>query len=191
MSIENEPINVVQAVTRTSQIIVGSLAMGVIWFMAIVLFLLSTPDGPPGEGPAAARAPIITYMAAAVGAAALVASYFVPNLIVDSGLRGILKSGPSAPTRADESGAKQVKSGIAAHQLLPLYQTQLIVGAALVEGGAFFATIAYMLEHQYLALGAAGVLLAALLARFPTLDRVNGWLEDKLGRLRELHGEDF
>ena len=36
---------------------------------------------------------------------------------------------------------------------MPLFQTQLIIGAALAEGGAFFGTIAYMIEHQYLALG--------------------------------------
>ena len=52
MSIENDPDGV-QAATRTSQIIVGALIMGVIWFLVIVLVFLDAPARPPGEGPAA------------------------------------------------------------------------------------------------------------------------------------------
>jgi hypothetical protein len=55
----------------------------------------------------------------------------------------------------------------------------------LLEGAAFFATIAYMLERNPLALATAIVLLGTLAARFPTSDRVNAWLDRQLGLLQE------
>lgn len=184
MSIESGT-DAVQATTRTSQIIVGALIQGVVLFMAIVLLLLDQPSRPPGEGRAAA-APVITYLAVALGASLLVASFVVPKLVVDSGLRGFVKTGASAANITGDDGSKQVKPAVAAQELLPLFQTQLIIAAALAEGGAFFATIAYMLEHHYLALAVAGALLAALVSRFPTVDRVNVWLEENLSRLNEM-----
>ena len=69
--------------------------------------------------------------------------------------------------------------------LAQLYQTQLIVGAALLEGAAFFAGIAFMLERDPIAAGMALVLLAVLAARFPTRDRIEAWLEQQLGLLQE------
>jgi hypothetical protein len=55
----------------------------------------------------------------------------------------------------------------------------------MLEGAAFFATIAYMLERNPIALATAIVLLGALVARFPTSDRVNAWLDRQLGLLQE------
>ena len=181
MSIESATDDV-QATTRTSQIIVGSLIQGVVLFMAIVLIFLK----PDGEQPAAPETPVITYLAVALGASVLVASFVVPKLVVDAGLRGYVKAGASPASTTGDAGPKQVKPAVASYELLPLFQTQLIIGAALAEGGAFFATIAYMLEHQYLVLGVAGALLAVLVSRFPTVDRVNVWLDEKLNRLNEM-----
>jgi hypothetical protein len=115
----------------------------------------------------------------------------VPKLVVDQGLRGLVKTGGSTAATTGDPGAKQVKPVVAAYELLPLFQTQLIIGAALVEGGAFFATVAYTIEHQYLALGVAGALLAVLISKFPTVDRVNVWLDENLSRLNEMRGEAF
>ena len=58
-------------------------------------------------------------------------------------------------------------------------------GSVLLEGGAFFAVIASMLERNPIALVTAIVLLAHLVARFPTADRVNDWLDRQLGLLQE------
>lgn len=179
MSIANDP-DPVQGATRISQIIVGALIQGVVLFMAIVLLFIDAPTGP---GPARSATPILTYLAAAFGATVLAASYLVPRLMVDGALRRFVKSGAATTAKR---GPRQVDPAVAAKELLPLFQTQLIVASALCEGGAFFATIAYMLEHQYLSLGVAGVLLAALISRFPTLDRVNAWLEEKLVHLQEI-----
>lgn len=174
--------------TRVMQIIVGSLTMGVIWFIAIVLFLgLGGNEEPPKAGrPEILGLPVLTLLSAVMGAAALVASFLVPRLVVDAGLHGAAKAGSSSAATTGDAGSKQLKPAVAAYELLPLFQTQLIIGAALAEGGAFFATIAYMLEHHRLALGTAGALLAVLVSRFPTVDRVNAWLDESLSRLNEM-----
>lgn len=145
--------------TRTCQIIIGALVMGVVSFLVIVvLFIrLEKPLDPP----------IITYVALAMGASVLAMSFFVPGAVITQMRRQIAKG--AAPPSGKSPEEKTV--------LLPIYQTQLIIGAALLEGGAFFATIAYMLERKPIALAAAGVLLGVLLTRFPTIDRLRGWID--------------
>lgn len=185
-SFPNDP-DVIPKSTRVMQIIVGVLIQGVVMFLAIVLFI-GEAENPQGGKPEILGIPTITFVATVMGASCLVASVVAPRLMVDGPLRRLAKSGASTTTKP---GPKQVDPAIEAVRLLPLFQTQLIVGAALLEGGAFFAGIAYMLEHQYLALGVAGVLLAALIARFPTVDRVNGWLDEKLAHLEQIRRNEI
>jgi hypothetical protein len=54
----------------------------------------------------------------------------------------------------------------------------------MLEFGAFFAGIMFMLERNPMALMTAIVLLFVLAARFPMLDRVNAWLDRQLGMLQ-------
>ena len=170
---------------RICQVIVGALVMGVVTFLVMVVLIIPRFDGgapvqpqPAGAadiGPATAL-PIITYMALAMGAAVLGLSFVIPQVAVSQARRQIAKGTAPKPGKTAEEDATS---------LLPIYQTQLIIGAALLEGGAFFATIAYMLERKPLALAAAGVLLAVLLTRFPTVDRVRGWLDRQMDVLQE------
>ncbi|MDR3622493.1 MAG: hypothetical protein P4L85_24290 [Paludisphaera borealis] len=186
MSIVDDPESV-QKVTRTSQIIVGAMTMGVIVFLALVFFIGEIAK-PPGGDQELLGVPIMTLMGTVMGAVCLAASFFVPKLVVDGGLRGLAKSGASPTTKP---GSKQVDPAAEAAQLMPLFQTQLIIGSALAEGPAFFASLAFMMEHHYLALGVAGVMLAALIARFPTADSVNGWLDENLGRLEQKRRDEI
>jgi hypothetical protein len=71
------------------------------------------------------------------------------------------------------SAALQADAG----KLALVYQVQLIVGAALNEGVAFFAGIAYLIEKHPIALGLAVLLLAGLVVRFPTSRRVALWID--------------
>ena len=79
---------------------------------------------------------------------------------------------PPAPVPPDDAG-----------KLLAVYQTALIIGAALLEGATFFLAIAYFLEGQILSLIVAGVLMGLLVARFPTRSRVAGWIDRELERI--------
>ena len=96
----------------------------------------------------------------------------------------IARETPPATTPRKPSEPAQVYPAGDTGRLLPLYTTQLILGAAINEGMAFFAAIAYMLERHPIALGTAIVLLGGLIARFPTADRVNAWLDQQLEQLR-------
>ena len=180
------PSDTLAPFTRTCQIIVAALVMGVVSFLVIVLLFVprsimlapvpaaAGPAGAPMPAPLPAGLPIITYIALAMGISVLVLSFVVPNLIVSRARSQMAKG------TAPKIGKAQEEDGAA---FLPTYQTQLIVGAALLEGGAFFAAIAYMLERSPLALLAAGVLLGLLVTRVPTIERVRGWIEKQLDLL--------
>jgi hypothetical protein len=58
-----------------------------------------------------------------------------------------------------------------------VYQTSLIIGAALNEGPAFFALIAYMVEGLPAILGVAAFLILGVAARFPTRARLEQWID--------------
>jgi len=92
----------------------------------------------------------------------------------------------TASAREEPPAGKPLDPASTTGKLVQLFQSQLIIGAALLEGAAFFAGIAYMLERSPLALATAIVLLIALAARFPTSGRVHAWFD----RQRELIEED-
>jgi len=70
-------------------------------------------------------------------------------------------------------------------QLLIVYQTATIIGAALCEGPAFFALISAMIDESPLRLAVAGVCLLMVLARFPTVSRVENWLDMQIRAMKE------
>ncbi|WP_337175984.1 hypothetical protein [Paludisphaera sp.] len=174
------------------QIIVGALTAGVVVFGVLVLTIL---DG--GNRPAAANQPtilglpLLTALALGFGVITLVASFVVPRLMVEGGLRAIAGGSTTDETKLTETGERQVYPANDVGRLLPLYQTQLIVASALNEGGAFFGLLAYLIEGNPAALATAGVLVAVLLSRFPVADRVRGWLDAHLERLAELRRDEF
>jgi hypothetical protein len=180
--------DLLQPFTRTCQIIHGAMVMGVVTFLILVLFVVPDLTGPP-RGPAGVAAgpttPLLTYIAAGLGALGLAMSFVVPGLFVNS-VRRLAARGawPADATGQTHAPGKNPQAD-APRRLLPLYQTQHITGAAILEGTTFFATIAYMMERNPIALGTAIVLLGTLIARFPTADRINAWLERQLEQLRD------
>jgi len=181
----------IQGVTQTSQIIVGSLAAGVIVFWAVVTLVIDPDPAPAGGAGLLFGMPMLTAFSALFGVAVLAASILVPRLIVDGAVAQLAKGGPHDRDAGEGAGTKQLRPEAGAAELLPVYQTQLIIASALNEGGAFFAAIAYMLERHAAAILVAGVLLALLLSRFPTVDRVRGWIEAQLERVAARRRDDF
>jgi len=182
----------VRGAARMAQIIVGSLAMGLLVFLAIVLFVIE-PTGPPA-GPERANPlglPLLTLVATVFGTVGLVLSFLAPGLMISNGLKQIAERPPGDPAPTDPWNEGPTLPANDVGALLPLYQTQLIIASALTEGAAFFALIAYMIERHPLALGLAALLIAVLLSRFPTLDRVHGWLDDQSARLARIRRGDF
>jgi hypothetical protein len=193
----------IEPITRTCQIIVGALIMGVLTFLAVVLLLnvyaaLPAPaqggqgaGGAALPGPGGGSLPLITALAVVLGIGGLVMSFVVPGVFVTNARRQIAKGTPPATTTRQPSQPAQVYPAGDTGKLLQIYPTQLIIGAALNEGMAFFASIAYMLEGNPIALGTAVVLLGGLVARFPTVDRVNAWLDQQLSKLQIERQGDF
>lgn len=132
------------------KIIAGALIAGVLAFAAVAVVLrLGKP--PAADG-------LVSLIAAGVAAAALVIRQ------VALGFFG---------GRTGESQA------VGAAGPLMLYQTRLIVGLAVLEGAALFNLIAYLIEGRWWSLAVAAVLVAFMLAAFPTRARLRRWVEDR------------
>jgi len=161
----------IAGVVRTSQIIVAAFVMGVVTFAVVVVFLIS--GGP------AAKGSLLTLLAIVFAGAALVLGFVIPQLITAANRRkiaaGTWASSPNQGPVPDSDTGK----------LTLTYPAKMMVGAALFEGGCFFALMAYMIERQPLSLVAAAVLLLCLLAQFPTLTRVEAWIEEQLRRVED------
>jgi hypothetical protein len=168
---------------RQARIIICALVAGVAVFLVIATVVDVRPGAAAGAGggggpappqPAADVGRVITWMAVGIAALALPLSFVVPVVITNQGRRAIA-TGKPAPAPNPDFGADTDQSDTG--RLAGLYMNQLIIGAAQAEGAAFFTAIAYMLGKDPIALGAAIVLVAAILVRFPTDERVARWID--------------
>jgi hypothetical protein len=165
--------------TRTMQIIVGALAAGVISFFVVVLLIDSRGGAPPPE------MPVLTYMALATAPAAILVATFFPGVVLRSQRQAIL----DGKSNFAAAGARGNTTTPAEGRLMPLlggYQTALIIRSAILEGAAFFALVAYMVEGKWWSLAAAGVLLLFLLTGMPTLSRVADAVEHERRAIEEM-----
>jgi hypothetical protein len=202
MSDMNDP-DVLEPITRNCQIIVSALIMGVTVFLLITLFLVPTAinpgPAPVAGGPGAPNmpqlagpgVPLITYIAVGMGVAGLVLSLIIPSVIVASARRKIAKGVWTPLVKQDPTNLAQILPAGDTGKLAFVYQNQLIIGSALCEGMAFFATIAYLLERNPLALGMALILIAGLAVRIPTRNRVNAWIDQQQSMLQTERQADF
>ncbi|HVT28085.1 MAG TPA: hypothetical protein VHE81_08720 [Lacipirellulaceae bacterium] len=166
-------------VAHTLQIIVGTMAVGVLMFVGVV-FILASQNAPIGG----AFDSIITYVAIGMAIAVTIAWMIVPGTIVgrmrqsvierDVANWGLVRNIPNLEELGDVA------------PLAAIYQTRTIVGAALFEGAAFLATVAYMIEHQRIALFIAAVLLLLILSQIPTVSRLGDWIESELVSIQQM-----
>ncbi len=150
--------------TRTSQFIIGSLTMGLVIFMGLVILVPLEGVGAPPEKAAAPQTPIFTYMALAFGVTGLLVSIVIPKVVATAERRKIAQGSWSPPGQDNygQAGPSQEIPGGGGDdtaKLVAVYQTQLIIGAALNEGAGLLAIIAYMLEHNPVDLGLAILLI--------------------------------
>jgi hypothetical protein len=166
MSNETEP-DPIAAIVRTGQIIVGAMASGVLIFL-VVVFLLVGRGGPQANPRPQGLNSLITFIALGYSVIALALWRLVPPVFTTASIRAMARRrGPLHPP----------KPAVDTAELARLHLPQMIVGTAILEGAAFFDAIAYLIEGNPLALGAALVLCGALLFCFPTLTGVEGWID--------------
>jgi uncharacterized membrane protein YqjE len=168
----NEEREHIGRMTQVMQIIVGALAFGVMSFLCVVLFAI--PAAAPGER-------LLTYLSALFGFLAPAAAMFIPRLIESKQSEAI------AAQRSGAANAPNIPESLReVATLVGGYQTRLIIRCALIEGAAFFAIVAFMIERQLLSLVVAGALLLALLSCFPTRSKVEDAVENERREIEQL-----
>ncbi|HYG77294.1 MAG TPA: hypothetical protein VEK08_19975 [Planctomycetota bacterium] len=134
------------------QIVVGALCSGVFTFFIVSTFMPAAKPPMP--------TPVLTFVALGLAVMAFVTRAVLTSILDKAAFK-----------RAAQLPAEQ-RLG----QLLVAYRTRTILGAAMLEGAAFFSLIAWMLERQSYSILTAGVLLSALIAGMPTRAKLNTWL---------------
>ena len=167
-------------ILRQSQIIVAALIAGCVIFLVIALVIT-------GGKVADADQPVLTYVAVAFVAVTLIARMIVPGIMIRSGRRKIAQGTWQLPQQAASRPASLqfLEETGDAGKLLMIYTASTIVSASLLEGSAFFALIAYLMEHSWLSLGLAGLLILGLSTHVPTRSGLVHWIEDQLALLEQ------
>lgn len=166
---------------RTLQIIWGSLIAGVTVFLVVALIVRSGGD----EAIVVQKdmfdfSSMLVVVVALIALLCLLAFFTVPALVVNTQRQALATSRP-----AHEVGGGLEGSRSGPQDLLPIYQTQFIVGMALLEGGAFLNLVAFLIEGSPLNLAVAGALLLFMIIRLPTRSGLAHWLEHQQRLLRD------
>ncbi len=168
---------------RTLQIIVAALPMGAVVFLTGTLVIRSG-DEPAVADPMVAGLGLMTLMALFMTVSVVVARLIVPALMTSSARQSIA-NGTWQPQATGAVTKEFFERTGDAGKLCVVYTTRTIVAVALLEGAAFMAIIAYMMEGSTVALGLSIALIAAILLHFPTAPRVVAWIERQLRRITE------
>jgi hypothetical protein len=156
------------------QIIVLALGMGIASFFVIATYIRATqPAVPPPDQP------ILSYVAAFYTANMVLLALFVPGLLARSMRRKLAPEPRLAPAVAEQPALTG--------KLLGIYQTKLIVTAAILESAAFLSLVAHMIEGQLFTQVLAALMLMAVVAQLPTQGSVENWLSEQQ-RLLENEG---
>ena len=154
-----------EALVRTMQIVAAALMLGVLVFLGIVLVIT--------QGDVSGKPELMTMMAAGFGALMIVSHFVIPAISVKLHLRQAAAELTAKKTDDD----KRVR-------MYGIYQAQLTIGFALLEGAAFFNLIAMSAENSVVSLGVVILLLGLMAVKFPTRDKVSFWVENKLRELQ-------
>ena len=129
-------------------------------------------------------------LAALVTAMAIVVRLFLFRRMVQAGRRRIARGQwPAAARRYSDSKldpelADSVK-------LFSVYSSSTIVSCALLEGAAFLASTAYLIERDPLSLLLAVTLSLGVALHFPTRNRVDQWIEAQRAELTRDRAEQL
>lgn len=146
---------------QTVQIIAVALILGPLFFAAIAL--TSAWGQPPNNE-------LIGYVAAFIFVSSLAASLIIPPIVVSQNLARLRGQAAELTTM----------------DLFNAFQTRTIVRGALLEGGAFFCLVAYLVTHLWWTLVLALALLVVMGLFFPTRGRFDDWVREQ----RELRSLD-
>ncbi len=151
---------------RVMQIIAVALMMSVMTFFLVVLVITG------GEAFGQNGPTLITVFAGVFAGMMVVSHLVVPTVVAGAQLKAL-------NNRLGDASSTQPK----ADGLVLIYQIQLIIALALLEGAAFFNLIALMIGKHFLSTLSVVALVALMMLKFPTKTKVSWWVQD---RMREL-----
>jgi hypothetical protein len=166
---------------RVMRIILLALVMGCLIFLAVVVSIRLSQNVQNNS------APLLTNMGIGFGLLMFVLSLIVPRATVASARKQIARgTWPSAAAGGRFPGAVEKVPGMSdVGQLCALYQIQLIIAVAMLEGATFFNLIANLQEGDTTSLVVAGLLVAAMLRLYPTRGGVENFLAEQGELLRQ------
>ncbi len=157
--------SILSSSVRVVQIITFALVQSSFLFAVIVLFAkqgqMNSPAGP------------LTWIAAGVSGVLFVLQLIVPGVIARSGLAKL--------STAELKGLSEVDQF---RKLMPIFQSQHIVGCAMLEGAALLGAICYMMEENWIAMAVCAAMTGSLVAKFPTATSVRFWVENKIREIQ-------
>jgi high-affinity Fe2+/Pb2+ permease len=148
------------AAVLSSQIIVGALGMGVLTFAGYVLF--------QGGFQLNLQPTLTIFIGVIVAISAIVMSFVIPAVISN--------------LSASRLSALQNPTSEAINKLFAVFQTQLILGCAFLEGAAFLNVFLFQMFHSVHSLAAFAICLGMLLVRIPTKGKIQAWIARRLSQ---------
>lgn len=159
-----------RGVIRTVQIIVFALTTGPIVFAGVALS--QRMNQPPQQDA------MLAYLAAGFAVIVLGVRSLIGGFTVASQRKRIAAGSWSlGPNAARANLPANMTDG---DRLLFVFQQKTIIESALAEGAAFFAVMSFLIAGQWWSLAIAGVLVAMIVAPFPTYDRIENWVRYQL-----------
>ena len=164
-------------VVRVVQIIVASLATGLIVFAGIAMSLrMNQQQQQPPQQQQQPQDDFLAYFAVGFAVVMLGVRRIVGSSTVTRHRKNIAAGTAVIPG----PGRAPLSSATDGDRLLFAFQQKTIIESAMVEGPAFFTVIAYLITGEAWLLGVGAVLLAALIVLFPTYERVEDWVKYQL-----------
>jgi hypothetical protein len=139
------------------QISGAALCMGVLTFTGVALMR---------DGFQVVLQPTLTTLIGVFAAVSAIAMSFIIPAIVSH----LSASRLSTSESTDENVTK----------LFSVYQVQLILGCAFLEGAAFLNVFLYQTSHTIFSLASAAICVALMLVRIPTKSKIQAWIARKL-----------
>ena len=158
------------------RIIVCAMAGGVLMYAGVAV---STRMAEPG-GQVAGDLDVVTLLSFVLTPLAFGGRWLIPGTLAKRARRAIGAGTFAAPRGSNDTGP----AGDAG-KLFSVYQTNTILGAALLEAVAFFDVTAFLLYGNWFALGLAVLPVAGILAMFPSAPRVVEWIAEQMRLIAE------
>lgn len=156
---------------RVSQIIVVALAMGVVTFGVVLVFMAGDREvAEPG---------LLTFFGIGMAVVCSGMSLLVPRGVVLAQRRKIANG--TWQMQGKQEGIPVTDAG----KVAAVFLTKTIVGSALLEGPCFLVLYAFMTEGHVISPIVGAALLLGLLGHFPTSGRVTDWVTDQLRLVEE------